>query len=91
MVNATYDFPLNQSAALSLGAGVGVDRIEVHDFFGSDDGFEAAVQVMAGIDIDVSDNVDLVANFRYMTTFENDVPYRDIGNTTFTVGLKFDL
>ncbi len=94
MVNAVYEVPVSEGISLSLGAGIGVDYIQVRGggFWPvpiDDSDIQSAAQLKFGLNFEVGETTDLYANYRLMTTFEND--FTDIDNSTLTLGLRFAL
>jgi opacity protein-like surface antigen len=107
MVNMLFDFPLSEGAVLTLGGGIGAASADF-EATGSgsdiiddgDDGFQLAYQGIAGLAFEVSDNVELFAEYRYMANHAHDVTSwpppnvpldteADFDNHTGTIGLRF--
>jgi OOP family OmpA-OmpF porin len=70
MANMLYDIPLGDRFSLSLGAGVGVDRVEFKwpGIGLSDDDWRLAWQGIAGLNYAISPNVELFVDYRYLNT-----------------------
>jgi opacity protein-like surface antigen len=78
MINLLYDFPLGDNLALTLGGGVGGVQVQV-DAGGlaglsviafDDDDYVFAYQGIAGLSYDISDKMELFAEYRYFATDE---------------------
>lgn len=89
MINGVYDVALGGSASLSLGAGLGYDDVETNSSFFNGSGTEFAGQAIAGLNLALTERIDLVANFRYMAPFASGGNVADVDNTTVTAGLRF--
>lgn len=95
MVNAVYEAAILESVSVSIGAGVGLDRISIESpgglyIFALDiEDTQTAVQLKLGLSLALTENLDLTANYRAMSTFENEIV--DYDNSTLTVGLRFAL
>lgn len=88
MMNAVYEAPLSEQVSLALGVGAGADYVSVEYPWGSSESeVELAVQLKLGLNVELSESTDLVANFRYLETVTDSA----IDNTTLTIGLRFDL
>jgi opacity protein-like surface antigen len=101
MLNATYDVPLIYGFTLSLGAGAGLDVIEVDTPTMTASTTEAAFQLKAGLAFELSERTDIVLNYRYFTVGSAEAvggfPTRQVGDTqleditdsSVSVGLRF--
>ncbi|MEQ1864125.1 MAG: outer membrane beta-barrel protein [Micropepsaceae bacterium] len=90
MVNGVYEAPLTEEISLSVGAGIGVDQVEVKDsYYGfaySISEIELAAQLKFGLTLALDESIAVTTNYRVMTTFvENGT---GIDNNTLTVGLR---
>jgi opacity protein-like surface antigen len=97
MVNAVYELPLSEAFSLSIGAGLGLDYIQVQGgapWWSSvpldDSDVQAAAQLKFGLNYEIGETTDLSVNYRRMTTFEGGT-FTDIDNATLTIGLRFAL
>ena len=101
MINAIWDAPISNKWALSLGAGVGVDRV-TQSFFGdhfSDTVF--AAQGIAGLTYQMSAHWDLHLTYRYLWAADPEVGLEscairqvcetdiDLRKHTLTVGFRY--
>jgi opacity protein-like surface antigen len=88
MLNAVFDVPVTDEISLSLGLGLGVDRVQADmNGFELGDEVEVASQLKLGASWDIGDGTELVTNYRYMEMITDS----GISNSTLTVGLRFDL
>ena len=82
-LNAVYDISLLDSLDLSLGGGVGVDRMRYRDKFeglsSSDTDTELAAQLIAGLTWRLSRHWDLDLNYRYLFTQHPDFDLKFCG------------
>jgi OmpA-OmpF porin, OOP family len=78
MINLVFDVPLGESVTLSLGGGLGGAAVD-YDLGGilgvvqyaiDDDDYVFAYQAIAGLSVDISDNMELFAEYRYFKTEE---------------------
>jgi outer membrane protein OmpA-like peptidoglycan-associated protein len=78
MVNLLWDLPIGDNMALTIGGGMGGVQVQV-DAGGlaglstismDDDDYVFAYQGIAGLSIDISDNMELFAEYRYFATDE---------------------
>ncbi len=104
MANLLYDFPLGKGFALSIGGGIGMDRISWTGQ-GSDNAWRFAVQGLVGASYKVSDHLAIDLKYRYMVptganlpgllAIRNGVGYEftatDVQTHTVSLGLTFDL
>ncbi len=98
MVNVLYDVPLTDNLTLSLGAGFGGDFVTADTPFFKQTDFVVAGQLIAGLNLALTDSIDLFVNYRY---FVAEDPHFDISpfveagfddaKHTVTIGLRFDL
>jgi opacity protein-like surface antigen len=103
MVNAIFDVSLTDAFAVSVGAGVGYDWVDVSQVtsvYPGDDGPAAAFQLIAGARYELANGIDLTANYRYLSADIGDnvvlsdeygIATEDTDISTVTVGLRFDL
>ena len=101
MLNLVHDVDLSERTALSVGIGLGGDLVEADDTpiaLRDDTDWIFAAQVLVQLTHQLTDRVDFVLSYRYLTSedpqfqrfaapaveFENE-------NHTVTVGLRFDL
>ena len=106
MVNALYDISLTDKLALSLGVGAGGDhftfKVPISNFDEGD--WQFAYQGIAGLSYELTDRLDLFANYRYFRVSSPDlsgpgnvgVPvgtislaYDDVVKHTATIGLRY--
>ena len=98
MVNVLYDIPLTDNLTLSVGAGFGADYVTADTPLVKQSDYVFAGQLIVGLNLALSDSVDLFVNYRY---FVADDPHFDIApfveagfddaKHTVTIGLRFDL
>jgi opacity protein-like surface antigen len=91
-VNGVYDVELTENLSLALAGGVGVNFVRAKGFFfGSFNNGDVmlATQFRAGLNYALSDTTDITLNYRNVQSFGND--FADLGSTSLTVGLRFDL
>lgn len=93
MLNVVYDAALSDDLALTLGVGLGGDRVHV-ELVGlptvmpySESEIEVAGQLKIGLSLAVSESTDLIANYRYMELL-TDSP---VSNSTVSFGIRFAL
>lgn len=106
MANVLYDIQLSKGVSLSLGAGVGADKVNLEfDAFvpaADVDEWALAYQGIAGLNIAVGSRTDLFVNYRYLNVDAVDIPVGPINNHaitgsddfqkhTVTLGLRYDL
>jgi len=98
MFNLIYDIPLDDNVTLSLGAGLGADSVTVDGPFCKDSTWVMAGQLIAGLNIKLTDDIDLFVNYRYFIADDPHVdvaPFVEAGfddaKHTVSVGLRFDL
>jgi opacity protein-like surface antigen len=112
MLNGYYDFGTWHSVTPYLGAGVGAAYLETYKYrttdgqnFSGDGRTNFAWNVMAGAAVDVTDEIKLDANYRFLSLGEartashyhngssstNPVRYEDLYAHEFRVGLRYDL
>ncbi len=98
MVNLVHDIDITPRTAISVGLGFGGDFVEADSPFFHDEDYVLAGQALFQITHQLTDRLDFILTYRYMTTadpefqvfgpasvqFENE-------NHTVTVGLRFDL
>ncbi len=100
MVNVMHDIDLNERTALSVGIGVGGNFVDVDTPFplADDDDYVFAGQAILQLTHELSERLDFVLTYRYMTS--DDPEFRVFGlgkvdyeneNHTVSVGLRFDL
>ncbi|HAJ48140.1 MAG TPA: hypothetical protein DCL54_16325, partial [Alphaproteobacteria bacterium] len=100
MFNVIYDFDIAQDWYLSLGAGIGGNYVTIEGAGASDNDYALAGQLLAGINYEISDRLDLSLNYRYM--YVGDLEFSNAGLGLFadvdgldyhavTVGLRWDL
>jgi hypothetical protein len=82
MLNAIYEMPLTKEVSFAAGVGVGGDKVS----FGGQSDMQIAAQLKLGLNVAISDNAELVTNFRYVEAFRT---YVD--DCTVTVGIRFAL
>ncbi|MEQ1752681.1 MAG: outer membrane beta-barrel protein [Micropepsaceae bacterium] len=106
MVNVYYDMALVPQWTLSLGAGLGLDSVEMNaPWFINGSGTQSdsgvAEQVMVQLAYDVSDCMQVYADYRYVNggdaDFENqfglvtETNRFEIENNSLTIGIRWDL
>ncbi len=104
MANVVYDLMLGQGTSLSLGAGLGADRAHTTSkTAGFDDSdWSFAYQGIVGVNFDISPNMQMFANFRYLAIDGHDyydaslpafgtLHQDDITKETLTLGIRFAL
>lgn len=99
MLNVIHDIDIDEKTALSIGIGLGGDFVDVDGTaFLDDDDYVFAAQAVFQLAHEITDDIDLVLSYRFLTT--DDPEFRRIGtgtiemeneNHTVTVGLRFDL
>jgi hypothetical protein len=92
MFNALYEAPIGEDAVLAIGLGVGGESIEANSPSAGgmsidEEAVELAGQLKLGVSIPVSESTEIVANYRYMTTFGD----WEMTNSTLTLGVRFAL
>ena len=109
-LNGYYDFGSYSSVTPYVGGGIGVAKLSTGDYstnygqaFTGNTDYNFAWNVMAGASFDVSDNVKLDANYRFVslgdfetgksndTTQVNPVKFKDLYAHDFRVGLRYGL
>ncbi|SNY90989.1 Opacity protein [Cohaesibacter sp. ES.047] len=110
MLNGYYDFGTWNSITPYVGAGVGTAWVKVDDYktdtgysFKDHGQFNFAWNVMAGASFDLTDELKLDANYRFVSlgetrtgrvnaaAAENSVKFEDLYAHDFRVGLRYDL
>jgi opacity protein-like surface antigen len=98
MVNLVYDIPLDENVTLSLGGGLGADAVTVDAPFFKDTDWVMAGQLIAGLSVKLTDDIDLFVNYRYFIADDPQInvnPFVQAGfddaKHTVTIGLRFDL
>jgi OmpA-OmpF porin, OOP family len=101
MANALYDIRLSDRFNISLGGGLGVDRVDLDDGLDvSDDHWGFAYQGIVGLSYAVSRRMDVTMNYRYLNADGSDfdssafpIGYssENFQNHTVTIGLRYDL
>jgi OOP family OmpA-OmpF porin len=98
MINVLYDVPLTDYLTLSLGAGFGGDFVTADTPLFKQSDFVVAGQLIAGLNLALTDSIDLFVNYRYFVANDPhfDIsPFVDAGfddaKHTVTIGLRFDL
>ncbi|WP_316860628.1 porin family protein [uncultured Cohaesibacter sp.] len=110
MLNGYYDLTTWGAITPYVGAGAGLAYVRASDYtstsgyvFGDDGKTNFAWNLMAGAAFDVSDNLKLDANYRFMSfgkaqsdvptsnSTENPAKYEDLYAHQFRVGLRYDL
>jgi|GEM_PF-734160 len=87
MVNALFDFDTGSPVTPYLGAGLGIGNVDYDvTFAGASygaDAWGAALQVIAGLSYQISPELALFADYRFLTVFDSDVsaPYPPGGYT----------
>ena len=98
MVNIIHDIDITPHTAISIGLGFGGDLVKADTPFTHDDDFVLAGQAIFQVIHQLTDRLDFVLTYRFMTTA--DPQFQLLGpaqaelqndNQTVTVGLKFDL
>lgn len=88
MLNAVYEAPLSQAVSVAIGLGVGGDQVSLDYYSGfSKSEMEVAAQLKLGLSVAISENTELVANYRYMESITSS----PVDNSTLTVGIRFGL
>jgi opacity protein-like surface antigen len=87
MLNAVYEAPLSKEISVAIGVGVGADDVSVDSGFFEESEVEVAAQLKLGLSMDLGESTELVANYRYMEMITDS----GIGNSTLTIGVRFDL
>lgn len=105
MVNMIYDFPLSDRATLSFGAGLGGNLVSLDvnapPAVTLDDDYVLAGQLIAGLGYQISRQLELFVDYRYMVSSQprhafvvGGIP-RELAfendNHTFMIGLRYDL
>ncbi len=80
MLNAVYETPISKEVSFAVGLGVGGDHVSR----GRDN--QVAAQLKLGLSVALSEDTELVANYRYVEVFRT---YVD--NSTVSVGIRFAL
>jgi outer membrane protein OmpA-like peptidoglycan-associated protein len=90
MANVLYDISLTDKLALSLGAGAGADHFnfEVPGFAFDEGDWSFAYQGIAGLSYELTDRLDVFANYRYFRVNQPDVSGPSSGPATRT--FEFD-
>jgi OmpA-OmpF porin, OOP family len=107
MVNVLYDIPLTNGFALTLGGGAGGDFAQFNIPIGGfdDEEWNFAYQGIAGLSFELTNNLDLTLNYRYLRVVDLELDGRssfpsprsvsydfdDVVKHTATVGLRFAL
>ncbi len=100
MLNFVHDIDLSERTALSVGLGVGGNLIEADSRFTllDDDDWVFAAQAIVQLTHELTNRVDFVLTYRFMTSEEPEFRVAGLGgiemeneNHTVTVGLRFDL
>ena len=105
MLNVLYDIKLSRSVALSLGAGVGGDYMNLKsssNSFDANNEWDLAYQGIAGLSIALSKKLDFVINYRYLRISEPEFlstvtgpagtlafGFDDVGKHAATLGLRY--
>lgn len=99
MLNIIHDIEIGEKTALSVGIGLGGNFVDVDGTgFLDDDDYVFAAQALFQLSHELTDDIDLVLSYRFMTT--DDPEFRRIGvgtvemeneNHTVSLGLRFDL
>jgi outer membrane protein OmpA-like peptidoglycan-associated protein len=98
MVNLIHDIDISEHTAISVGLGFGGDFVQADSVFVRDEDFVLAGQAVFQLTHEISDRVDFVVSYRFMTT--GDPEFRVAGpvsaefeneNHTVSVGFRFDL
>jgi opacity protein-like surface antigen len=88
MANLVYEAPLSEVVTVAIGVGVGGDQVSLDYYSGfSKSEMEVAAQLKLGLSVDVSENTELIANYRYMESITSS----PVDNSTLTVGVRFAL
>lgn len=94
MINILYDIPLTDRLSLSLGAGAGGDfaNLDIPTLSFDEDEWAFAYQGIAGLSYEISDRLDLFANYRYFRVSEPEFQGRAVfpGPAPGTLGAQFD-
>lgn len=105
MLNVAYDIPLSEHLTLSLGAGIGGNLIgldvDAPPVVSLDDDYVLAGQLMASLSYQVSRQLELFLDYRYMVTddpshsfffagLNRQLSY-DVENHTVMIGMRYDL
>lgn len=100
MVNVIHDIDLDEKTALSVGIGLGGNFVDADGVgFLDDDDYVFAAQAIFQLSHELTEGIDLVLSYRFMTTddpeFKKVAPVgtfdMDNESHTVTVGLRFDL
>jgi outer membrane protein OmpA-like peptidoglycan-associated protein len=100
MLNVAHDIPLSENTALSVGFGLGGALIDADDTIPLADHSDwvFAGQVFAQLQHRLTDRLDFVLTYRYMTTANPEFRFLggggveiDNDNHTVTIGLRYDL
>lgn len=101
MLNAAYDIPILDCLSISLGIGAGLDWVSVDSGARSEDGIMLAFQGIAGLSYELTNDVDIVLNYRYLKAMgpefgESPPPFggiivEDADDETISLGLRFAL
>ena len=98
MANVIRDIPLSDDTTLSIGLGIGADYAQANSPFSHDDDWAFAGQALLELSHQVTDRLEIVATYRFMTTDDPDFHLSglqharfDNENHTFTLGLRFAL
>jgi outer membrane protein OmpA-like peptidoglycan-associated protein len=98
MINVVHDIELDEKTALSIGLGLGGDFVDIDaPGFTEDDDFVLGAQAILQLSHELTQGIDLVLTYRFLTTDEPEFRYAgtplamDNENHTLTVGLRFDL
>lgn len=80
MLNAVYETPISKEVSFEIGLGAG----GAHVSLGRDN--QIAAQLKLGLSVDLTDDIELVANYRYVEVFRTFVD-----DSTVSVGIRFAL
>lgn len=98
MVNIIHDIDITDHTAISIGLGFGGNFVQADTPFTNDEDFVLAGQAIFQVIHELTDRLDFVLTYRYMTSddpeFRLSSPFSasfENENQTVTVGLRFDL
>jgi len=98
MVNVVHDIDISERTAISVGLGFGGNFVEVDAPFLNDEDFVLAGQALVQITHEISERLDFVLSYRFMTSADPEFNFAgpatvqfENENHTVTVGLRFDL
>lgn len=99
MVNIIHDIDISEHTAISVGLGFGGNFVDADSpFLRDDDDFALAGQAIFQLTHELSDRLDFVLTYRFMTSddpefrlFNGKTVELENENHTLTVGLRFDL